>query len=82
MGSITKDWETILAESTTKDSDVAPGVAIAAVDKNGKGVIHRLVSESQLLPQKHNFLLTHNSQATSSTKRSQATTAKRPTPNP
>jgi len=36
MGSSSKDWETLLAESTTKESDVTPGVVLQAVNKNGE----------------------------------------------
>jgi hypothetical protein len=49
MGSITKDWETILAESTTKDSDITPGVALAAVNKNGKNTFDSSSASEQFL---------------------------------
>ena len=53
MGSITKDWETLLAESTTKDSDITPGVALAAVNKNGKDTFDGSSVSGQLLSPKN-----------------------------
>jgi hypothetical protein len=35
MGSTDKDFETVLAESTTYDSKITPGVVLLAVNKDG-----------------------------------------------
>jgi hypothetical protein len=36
MVAASAEWEKTLAESTAKDSDVTPGVVLAAINKNGK----------------------------------------------
>ena len=36
MVTASAEWEKTLAEATAKDSDVTPGVVLAAVSKNGK----------------------------------------------
>jgi hypothetical protein len=36
MVTASAEWEKTLAESTAKDSEVTPGVVVAAINKNGK----------------------------------------------
>jgi hypothetical protein len=40
MGSTEKDFESVLAESTTVDSKVTPGVVLLAVNKDGSFLSH------------------------------------------
>ncbi|KAF2673222.1 beta-lactamase [Microthyrium microscopicum] len=44
------EWEAILAEATKREADIAPGLVLLAVDKNGKSLYHKACGFNSRLP--------------------------------